>query len=528
MDLQQHLNIGTPLIWVNSDEPDRVIDIVTLMSDREIFRLDPFVGLVTWQEDDWKKVLVEIEGMDTTTSDLGVAFMHVMEKKGTLILTNAHLMAEKLLDLFAGLYSQYRKTYLITNDPADLPMQLVMVSCNADIPPEITRHASLTYIGLPSEADIASLSAHIASKVSKVKVLKDDLDLAKLGRSGIGLTESEFMHAAMSSMTETRSLDPEFIARYKLDKMKEGGILEIRRPKLSLEQIGGMDNAKKIINAAIWTWNNPDKAEEFKIIPIRRILMVGVPGSGKSALCEGTAKSLGLDLAKTGISSNMSKWIGESESNMRKTFQQIRAMAPLVCWMDELGRDLSGSGTSNDSGTTDRVHGEFLTGLQELPDNVFLMAAANRIDGIPPEMLRAGRFDKILFVGFPTMEERIDIFRIHLGSEALNYDLEQLAAATPSFTGAEIESLIKETRFNVSTSEHRHIATEDLITAVPMQRNRIWIKFRGEVLAMYSRAVSEWEWASTSQFEESNAVLTQAIDAGTPLVPKKKKQVAAW
>ena len=527
MNLRTHLDVGTPLIWVNSDEPDRVIDIVSLTSTRPIFKVDPFNGFSTYVNGLWKKVLVELEGIEKGTFSFEVAFDYAIKNKGVFIIPNAHLLAEKLVDILGGLYSQYRNVYMKTNDVAELPLQLVMISCNAEIPPEILRNVAVTHIGLPSELDIANLSAHIQTSTKTANVLTEDLDLTKLGRAGIGLTESEFVQAAISSIIETKRLDPEFIARFKLSKLKEGGILEIRRPKLSLDDIGGMDNAKKIIKAAVWTWDNPDKAEEFKVIPIRRILMVGVPGTGKSALCEGTAKSLGLDLAKTGISSNMSKWIGESESNMRKTFQQIHAMAPLVCWMDELGRDLSGSGSSNDSGTTDRVHGEFLTGLQELPNNVFLMAAANRIDGIPPEMLRAGRFDKILFVGFPTHEERMDIFDIHLGERETVFDLDALSAATSSFTGAEIESLIKETRFNVSTQEQRHINGDDIIVNIATQRNRVWLKFRQEILAMYSRAITEWEWASSGQYEEAQLVLSGKYGAAQA-ASVKKKQFSSW
>ena len=131
---------------------------------------------------------------------------------------------------------------------------------------------------------------------------------------------------------------------------------------------------------------------------------MGIPGTGKSAICEATANALGLDLARTGVSQVMNSFVGQSEANMRAVFNQIKVMAPLCVWIDEFGRDMSGGQSSShvDGGTTDRVHGEFLTGLQELPENVFLICAANQIENLKPEMLRAERFDKIIFVGLPS------------------------------------------------------------------------------------------------------------------------------
>jgi ATP-dependent 26S proteasome regulatory subunit len=142
------------------------------------------------------------------------------------------------------------------------------------------------------------------------------------------------------------------------------------------------------------------------------------------------------------------------------------------------------------------------------------MAAANRIEGLPPEMLRADRFDKILFVGFPSEEERLDIFRIHLGEATVNHNIENLAAATPQFTGAEIKSLIADVRFKISSSERRHITTEDIVAAVPKFRNRLWLKHRSGIIDMYRRALSEWEWASTGQLNDAELIIGGGTSIG--------------
>ncbi|MFN9111898.1 MAG: ATP-binding protein, partial [Bacteroidota bacterium] len=298
-----------------------------------------------------------------------------------------------------------------------------------------------------------------------------------------------------------------FIYGEKMANVKKNGILEIIKPKTTFDNIGGLDNIKNVIFNNLYFWNNPQEAEKFGIQPIRRILTVGIPGTGKSAICEATANALGLDLARTGVSQVMNSFIGQSEQNMRAVFQQIKVMAPLCVWIDEFGRDMSGGQSSShvDGGTTDRVHGEFLTGLQELPDNVFLMCAANQLNHLKPEMLRAERFDKIFFVGLPSFEERVEIVKIYLPEDTFNY--EAIAKATKYFTGAEIKSLIKEVKFNIVSSERRYLNTKDVITAAPNMRNILWNKEREMIKDLYRHAYENWDWASSFQYNEIDDIL---------------------
>jgi SpoVK/Ycf46/Vps4 family AAA+-type ATPase len=203
-------------------------------------------------------------------------------------------------------------------------------------------------------------------------------------------------------------------------------------------------------------------------------------------------------------------------------------MAPLCVWIDEFGRDLSGGASSShvDGGTTDRVHGEFLTGLQELPENVFLMCAANQLDHLKPEMLRADRFDKILFVGLPSSSEREDIFKIYLSDIETdhNFNYAQLSASTCYFTGAEIKSLINEVKFFVSSSELRSITTQDIISYVPRMRNILWNKSRDMIQDLYKNALEQWDWASTEQLEDAKMVInpTKRTVSSTPKIPVSK------
>ena len=271
-------------------------------------------------------------------------------------------------------------------------------------------------------------------------------------------------------------------------QIKQAGILEIIKPTISFANIGGLDNIKDIIQRTKALWSNREQAKSYGVVPIRRVLMVGVPGTGKSAICQATAHELGLDLARTGISQVMNSFVGQSESNMRSVFKQIKMMTPLCVWIDEFGRDLSGgaSSASVDAGTTDRVHGEFLTGLQELPEDTFLMCAANQIENLKPEMLRADRFDKIVFVGLPSLSERKDILKIYLKSIKTDheFDYDILSEKTEFFTGAELSALIKEVKFFVVSSELRAINTADIMKYIPLTRNILWNKNRDMIKGM--------------------------------------------
>lgn len=510
MELIQHLRIGSPLIWVNTVEPDRIVELIAHMSVKEVFRLDPFDGLVVWRDNQWKIVLVEIGSQENDDLrevqcfNLEQAIAHIIEVNGCFIVENAHTIAENLIGLFSGMYSKYRKA-VYDNNIDMLGPQFIALSCTDEIPKELSHTFVMVNPGYPNESELSYICAEVFGKDKSI--LNSSIDMHKVVKAGLGLSEQEFIQVSLLSLHQNAIVDPGYIAKWKMDRVKQGGILEIRRPSISLDQIGGLDLAKELIENVVWTWNNPDEAAELDIMPLRRVLFVGVPGTGKSAICEATASSLDLDLAKFGVSQMMDKFIGESEKRMRSAFAQLRAMAPLVVWMDELGRDLSVGDYQGDGGTTSRVHGEFLTGIQELPSNVLLMAAANQINHISPEMLRADRFDKIMFVGLPSFEERIGIFSIHLGKDAGRFNLENLADMTDTFTGAEIKAVIREAKFKISVKDKRKIEQTDLELLIPLQQNRMWIKHRSTVVEMYQRAVAEWDWASSAQLADAQKIL---------------------
>jgi hypothetical protein len=516
MSLLSAIQNRTPLVWVMTTEPERLIaNIPAISDDRIIYIFDPIKGLLQWSSDDneWKIVLVNIPSLDpdeeddqVTLSDYPSALSYVLSSVNSIFIArNAHKDIDNFLSLYSSIYGQYRNAFW-TNNLDSLPVQIIALSAGDSPPAEIANMCTKVSYGTPSDNEFASIVSHI-NEHHEHDILKGQ-DLQKIVNASRGMTEFEAIETYFQSIRTNQVIDQEMISKLKLDRLKRETILDIIRPTVDLANVGGLDNAKHLISQADWIWRNPNDANEFGLTALRRVLFLGLPGTGKSYICEAAAKTLGLDLARTGIGKIMNKFVGQSEQNMLATFQHIAALAPIAVWIDELGRDLSGGGSSDtvDGGTTSRVHAAFLTGLQELPDNVFLFAAANDIDSLAPEMLRADRFDKIMFVGFPSFKERREIFRLNL-SPQVQYDLDHLAEATPCFTGAEIKSLVKEVRFKVSPSEKRHINTDDIIKAVPLQKNRLWLRHRHTVTSMYSRALVEHEWASTDQFNDAALIV---------------------
>lgn len=526
--LFQQLQLGVPAIWIKTTDPYRLEDMITAFQKRNYFTIGKD-GFSQFINDTWKPVLISMpdpnsSDQDATipkvTYDLSVSFDYMLNSKETagMLKTFIHhhigdaaSFSSQFANLISSLHSQYRRSFK-QDDLSLMPLQILVLSA-ADVPEDIAHLFHVQEESYPSLQELKDILEHMYSSTNGEIVKKENAD--KIAMAALGLSEHKFINLALVSVLEKGEIDADYIYQQKMSSIKKNGILEIVKPKVTFDNIGGLDNIKNVITRNLYFWNNPSEAEKFGIQPIRRILTVGIPGTGKSAICEATANALGLDLARTGVSQVMNSFIGQSEQNMRAVFQQIKVMAPLCVWIDEFGRDMSGGQSSShvDGGTTDRVHGEFLTGLQELPENVFLMCAANQLNHLKPEMLRAERFDKIFFVGLPSFEERLEIIKIYLPEG--DFDYFKLANATKYFTGAEIKSLVKEVKFNVVSSDLRMPTTEDIVNAAPKMRNILWNKERDMIKDLYRYAYENWDWASSFQYNEIDDILETKIKQKT-------------
>jgi len=531
------IKLGLPNIWVVTQDTFRILNQISSDDSRNYFTIDLKNGLSQYKDGQFKPYAIVNPGYNEEGPDdrplvvpfdpvICLEYLSSLPGFNTLIFLGFHDNADLVSGMSPYLMSSKKSYYDLfwSNDVDKSPLQILFIS---DSPPNESHSYFFNVVedSFPTLEELSFIVNHISNTI--------DISEEKIRESviaGLGLSETDFIELCLTSIVETKTIDPKFIYDQKMSSIKKNGILEIIKPSITFEDIGGLDNIKDIIRRTVKIWQNKEESEKMGVKPIRRILMIGIPGTGKSAICQATANELNLDLARTGISQVMNSFIGQSEKNMRTVFSQIKAMSPLCVWIDEFGRDMSGGSSSShvDGGTTDRVHGEFLTGLQELPDNTFLMCAANSLDALRPEMLRADRFDKILFVGLPSHNERKHIFNIYLSKIETDheFDLESLATASQYMTGAEIASLIQETKFYVTGNEFRPITTDDILHCIPRTKNTIWLKHKDMVVSMYRTALEQWDWASQEQFEEAYAIIEQPNTSNSSIKPNAAKKYA--
>jgi SpoVK/Ycf46/Vps4 family AAA+-type ATPase len=262
-----------------------------------------------------------------------------------------------------------------------------------------------------------------------------------------GLTALEAEKLLTKAMVEDGRLnaeDIETVIREKKNIVERDGLLEFIPSEARFGDIADLAGLKAWLAKRKCIMNDPKGATTFGLPFPKGILLLGVPGSGKSLCAKAVAAEWGLPLLKMDPSRLYNKYIGESEKNYRRAMETAERLSPVVLWIDEIEKAFPPDG-GEDSGVSQRVLGSFLTWLQERKGDVFVTATANDIDRLPPPLLRKGRFDEIFFVDLPDQETRREIFRIHVsrrGHKTEEFDLEHLAEITSGFTGAEIEQSV--------------------------------------------------------------------------------------
>jgi SpoVK/Ycf46/Vps4 family AAA+-type ATPase len=252
-------------------------------------------------------------------------------------------------------------------------------------------------------------------------------------------------------MIEKKKFDVSVICREKAAIVKKTGLLEVIDTDTTLTDVGGLENLKDWLEARKDCFS--EKARKFNITPPKGILLIGVPGTGKSLIAKAVASAWGRPMLRLDMGKVFGSLVGESESNLRKCLHMANAVSPCVLFVDELEKAFAGAkaGSSGDSGVTRRLFGSFLTWLQEKTADVFLVATANDVQDLPPELLRGGRFDSIFWVDLPDEIQRQEILSIHLKkvNRPVNmYNIKELAQASTGFSGAEIEVWVKEALVN--------------------------------------------------------------------------------
>jgi SpoVK/Ycf46/Vps4 family AAA+-type ATPase len=309
------------------------------------------------------------------------------------------------------------------------------------LPPELERELTIVEFSLPGKEILRTVLHGVMDSAGITEMEAEERD--KVIDSASGLTTMEAENAFALSFVQTRAIRPAIVSREKAQAVKKNGLLEIIETNESLDSIGGFDLLKEWLLQRKGAFSK--RAVAFGLPSPKGVLILGIPGTGKSLTAKVTATVFGVPLLKLDAGRIFAGLVGQSESNLRSVMQSAEAIAPCVLWLDEIEKGFAGSKSSGatDGGTSARVLGSFLNWMQEKKSPVFIVATANDVSQLPPEMLRKGRFDELWFVDLPSKSEREMIWKIQIakyGRNANEFDCVQLARATEGFTGSEIET----------------------------------------------------------------------------------------
>ena len=338
---------------------------------------------------------------------------------------------------------------------------LVLTGTDVKVPEAVKPHTAWLSLPPPARQDYAKLLLQICEDLKKkmqITVAMGKQSLSRLVNDLSGLTLLEAEKVLTKAIIEDGKLSPQALQRVlraKKSIVEREGLLEYFPVQESLSDIADLARLKKWLIKRKAIIQEPDRAQRSGLTFPKGILLLGVPGSGKSLCAKAVAMEWGLPLLKMDPSSLYNKYIGETEKNFKRAMQTAEKMSPVVLWIDEIEKILA-TGEQEDGGVSLRVLGMFLSWLQDRKGDVFVVATSNDIERLRPEPLRKGRFDEIFFLDLPHPEAREAMFRIHLkrrGYDPGSFDLSRLAAATEDFSGAEIEQVVVAALYTAFSSD---------------------------------------------------------------------------
>jgi ATP-dependent 26S proteasome regulatory subunit len=456
-ELETLIRARYPIIYIISWEEKRVEEALRAITAGRGKRM--FVWTVT------QGMVLSQTGTDDRTREPLAALDYVMSSNdpAVFVLKDFHAfitdvsVTRRLRDLTTALKTSYKT--------------LVILAPTLKLPPELEKEVTVVDYALPSLEDLDRLLEGIIQSVRGNAQIDTELapeEREHLLEAALGLTANEAENVFARSLVEKRRFDVDVILSEKEQIIRKSGTLEYYRLAEDFTDVGGMDILKDWLRKRTSAFGQ--KARDFGLPAPKGILLLGVQGCGKSLCCKAVASQWKLPLLRLDVGKIFSGIVGSSEENMRRAIRMAESIAPCVLWLDELEKGFAGTQSSpfSDGGTTSRVFASFITWLQEKTAPVMVVATANDISQLPPELMRKGRFDEIFFVDLPAEDERDEIFEIHLRKrkrDPARFDLKGLAAEAAGFSGAEIEQAIIAALYDAFDAG-RDIETEDVVRSV--------------------------------------------------------------
>lgn len=448
-DLQVLIESQTPIIVIETHEERRAYELLEQLAGRSEAPL--FTWTVT--EGIRRRIRLQEKVADTAEPEKALRHLDATPQNGIYVLLDFHpyFANPVIVRLIKDIAHNYHKT----------ARTLVFISHRLELPDELRRLSARVELSMPDLATVRALVKEEADlwarrNGDRVKAERNAHDL--LVQQAAGLSYEDARRLIRQSIHDDGAItrdDVERVVRTKQQMLGAEGLLELDFDTARLADVGGLKHLKEWLARREAVFRS-DRAPGLD--PPKGILILGVQGGGKSLAAKAVAGSWGAPLLRLDLGALYNKYHGESERNLRETLKASDAMAPCVLWLDEIEKGIAGGG--EDDGLSRRMLGTLLTWMAERKTRVFLVATANDIQALPPELLRKGRFDEIFFVDLPDAEARREIFAIHLrrrGHDPERFEPARAVAASEGFSGAEIEQAV------VSALYHAHAVNQPLI-----------------------------------------------------------------
>lgn len=462
-DLQLLLRSRVPIIVIESRDESRLLDLLKAIALSQAG--GDYLPLFRWTvTDGLQRLDIELEPQ-LHNADPPDVLRHIraVSKPGIYVLLDFHPYLEDPVNV------RLLKDICVRFDR--VPRHIVLVSHEVRLPREIESYSAKFELSLPGERDREKIVKRVARQYgadnpgSRVQVDKKAYELLIRNLAGLPARDTEQLarNAIYHDGAITKSdVDNVMAAKYEL--LSRGGILHFEYDTAKFGDVGGLKKLKRWLEQRKPAFMNNADTRHLDIP--KGVLLIGVQGCGKSLAAKATAGIFGLPLLRLDFANLYDKYHGETERNLRESLRTADVMSPCVLWIDEIEKGLAGRG--GETGTTQRVLGSFLTWLAQKDNRVFVVATANEINDLPPELIRKGRFDEIFFVDLPNDDIRKRIAEIHLARRSQKietFDVGRIATATGGFSGAEIEQAIVSALY-AAHAQNQPLATEHVLAEI--------------------------------------------------------------
>ena len=458
--LAQYIDAGFPIIYLNTFEEDKADSIIQQIAfGKEVYEWNETNGYIDFKTKTPMFEDCSLEMMLDQLKTKDLLDRKIIALKDVV----AYLDDPKIVSKIKGLAK-------MINQGADAT--IIIVSDILKIPRELEKYITILEMDYLNSYEIRQIIMDFINE-NHVEVVGDKL-VDELAVAFKGLTEFEINNLLALSYADDGELkrnDLRLIFEQKQQMIKKAGILEMIPLKETIDDIGGLENLKEWFIRKAKVYKNMDEAKRYGVDMPKGILIAGIPGCGKSLSAKAAANLFEVPLLRLDMGRLMGKYVGESEANLRSAIALAEAISPCVLWIDELEKAFAGIGGSGGAAeVTTRLFGNFLTWMQEKESPAFVVATANDIIKLPPELLRKGRFDEIFYVGLPNEAEREKIFKIHIEKrrkqDLKNIQISQLVSKTQGFSGADIEGVVKDAVETAFAEDKSEVCTEDILNAI--------------------------------------------------------------